>query len=98
MYTITFKYKKDDLVFVDFDTYKTIGKIESFRFSDNCLPLYKITDIDMYVPETMIFSLTEKQRQYFEANLYYFIYKINDYQNEIKLLKEKTLKLNEDCF
>lgn len=68
MYQVNFKYRHNDLVGVVFDDMKYIGLVESFRFTEGNKPLYSVSGVGGYVPETMIVELTYEQKlQYTQA-------------------------------
>ena len=96
MYNVDFNFKQGDIVGVDFEELgKHIGIVETFRFThESCKPLYKVSGINMYIPETMLIELKEEQKQAYFDNQDIF-YKIKDITNDYGLMVG-NLVLNND--
>jgi hypothetical protein len=61
------KFYFGELVYVDFEDHKIIGKVQSHRITDTGMILYNVPGAGVYVPPTMVHRLTENQEAaYFE--------------------------------
>ncbi|MBZ9622914.1 hypothetical protein G9F71_008610 [Clostridium sp. FP2] len=61
------KFYFDEIVYVDFEDHKIIGKVQSHRITDTGMILYNVSLAGLYVPPTMVHKLTEAQETaYFE--------------------------------
>lgn len=82
------KYYFGDLVYVDFDDHKIIGTVQAHRIIKNKYILYNISDVDMFVPESMIHILTIEENE-----------KYNDFlQKEDFHCKEEYIKAMQQIF